>query len=69
MHNYSNPTILKHFSKDNCIEISSFSNHNLAIDTDGLVYSWGKGEHGRLGHGDISMKTVPTVIERLRSHR
>lgn len=41
----------------------------MAIDTDGLVYSWGKGDNGRLGLGDATMKIVPTIVEKLRTHR
>ena len=26
--------------------------HNLAISADGAIWSWGGGDHGKLGHGD-----------------
>ena len=29
------------------------ADHFLALTTDGDVYSWGSGEGGRLGHGDL----------------
>ena len=27
------------------------------------LYTWGRGGHGRLGHGDQNDKLVPTVVE------
>jgi hypothetical protein len=32
----------------------------------GEVYTWGKGANGRLGHGDIADRKVPTLVEALR---
>ncbi|KAK5650580.1 hypothetical protein RI129_001609 [Pyrocoelia pectoralis] len=39
--------------------------HFLALTKDKLVYSWGNGDNGRLGHGDTLPKDDPTVIEAL----
>lgn len=39
--------------------------HYMALDKDGVVYSWGNGDGGRLGHGDTVAKDEPTVIEAL----
>lgn len=36
---------------------------------DGDVYSWGRGEFGRLGHGDTDTKSHPHVIEALVGHK
>ncbi|XP_050303138.1 E3 ubiquitin-protein ligase HERC2 [Anthonomus grandis grandis] len=39
--------------------------HFMALDKEGIVYSWGKGDGGRLGHGDTLSKDEPTPIEAL----
>ena len=45
----------------------SFVVHPL-ID-DGAVYTWGRGDDGRLGHGDNGWKYVPRVVEALEGQR
>ncbi|XP_033111225.1 E3 ubiquitin-protein ligase HERC2-like [Anneissia japonica] len=39
--------------------------HCLALSSDGLVYSWGNGDGGRLGHGNINSYERPTLITSL----
>ncbi|XP_025832237.1 E3 ubiquitin-protein ligase HERC2 [Agrilus planipennis] len=39
--------------------------HLLALTKDGIVYSWGNGDSGRLGHGDALAREEPTIIELL----
>lgn len=63
------PTICPKFSTSNCMEISCFSSHNLCIDTEGAVYSWGKGEQGRLGTGKVEQVTLPKLIEPLQTYK
>jgi alpha-tubulin suppressor-like RCC1 family protein len=36
--------------------------YTAAADCDGLLYTWGAGENGRLGHGDASDRISPTVV-------
>jgi alpha-tubulin suppressor-like RCC1 family protein len=36
--------------------------HNVALATDGSVYSWGWNGYGALGDGTTTARTVPTVI-------
>ena len=43
--------------------VSAGGYHSLAQDTDGGVWTWGRGEWGRLGHGDASDALVPTRVE------
>lgn len=33
-------------------QIACGSGHTVALTTEGEVYSWGRGDDGRLGHGD-----------------
>lgn len=36
------------------------------IEEEGEVYTWGRGDDGRLGHGDNGWKFVPRLVEELR---
>ena len=39
--------------------------HTACIDEDGETYTWGKGEYGRLGHGDEVDRSSPKVVNGL----
>lgn len=45
------------------VEIAAGARHNVALDEDGLVWTWGQGEYGRLGNGDSSDSTEPEPLE------
>lgn len=36
--------------------------HTLALTDDGLVYSWGDGDYGKLGHGNCATLKSPKLI-------
>ncbi|KAG8223094.1 hypothetical protein J437_LFUL002042, partial [Ladona fulva] len=36
--------------------------HSLALTEDGQVYSWGDGDYGKLGHGNLSIQKLPKPI-------
>jgi alpha-tubulin suppressor-like RCC1 family protein len=40
--------------------------HTIALSEQGVVYSWGLGANGRLGHDDALNRVVPTRIDALR---
>ncbi|KAJ6813091.1 uncharacterized protein M6B38_145385 [Iris pallida] len=46
-------------------EISSGAFHVAALTTKGKVYTWGKGDNGRLGLGDTRDRSCPTLVEAL----
>lgn len=46
---------------DNVVSISATAQNNAAIRADGLAYSWGSDDSGRLGHGAISGYTCPST--------
>ncbi|KAL2521966.1 Regulator of chromosome condensation (RCC1) family with FYVE zinc finger domain [Forsythia ovata] len=50
-------------------EISSGSYHIAALTSRGNVYTWGKGDHGQLGLGDIKDRNLPTLVEALRGRQ
>lgn len=39
--------------------------HCLALDVNGLCYTWGRNEKGQLGHGDLVDRSSPTVLEKV----
>ncbi|XP_020707195.2 E3 ubiquitin-protein ligase HERC2 isoform X3 [Athalia rosae] len=55
------------FSEAPVIMIASHADgkHYLALTQDNLVYSWGNGDGGRLGHGDNASYDEPKIIEAL----
>lgn len=43
--------------------------HSLALSDRGLLYSWGQGSHGQLGHGDAHTESAPRRVGSLRGTR
>jgi alpha-tubulin suppressor-like RCC1 family protein len=44
------------------VKVAGGSEHSLALDSTGQVYSWGHGEGGLLGHGDCTTQKSPLLI-------
>ena len=42
--------------------------HSLALGADGLVYTWGAGGFGELGHAELVHASTPRPVEALRRH-
>lgn len=59
------PTLVKSIEKFKVTQIASGANHVLALTPSHGVWSWGSGDGGRLGHGDITDRLEPTRIESL----
>ena len=51
------------------VAVSAGSRHGLAITTDGSVWSWGFGLHGRLGHGNEQSQMLPKKVEPFAGQR
>lgn len=47
-------------------EISCGAYHVAVLTSRNEVYTWGKGANGRLGHGDIEDRKMPTLVEALK---
>lgn len=52
-----------------CRAIGCGSEHQLAATDDGRVFSWGRGDGGRLGHGDERNCDRPRLIDALSGFR
>lgn len=49
-------------------QIACGSGHTVVLVEDGEVYTWGRGDDGRLGHGDNGWKYVPRLVEKLQRY-
>ena len=44
------------------VQVAAGDSHSMALTATGGLYSWGKGDHGQLGHGDKENLAVPRVV-------
>jgi E3 ubiquitin-protein ligase HERC1 len=45
------------------VQVSAGYRHSAAVTADGLLFTWGEGDFGRLGHGDSQFRFVPTLVK------
>ena len=43
--------------------------HTIALSWNGEVFTWGNGGLGRLGHGDLNNRNVPTKVQNLSKEK
>ncbi|ONK71345.1 uncharacterized protein A4U43_C04F7520 [Asparagus officinalis] len=53
-------------STESVKDVACGSYHVAILTTRGEVYTWGKGANGRLGHGDLEDRKIPTLVENLK---
>jgi len=63
------PKKVEAFSGQRVVAVSAGGNHSLALTADGAVWSWGRGDNGRLGHGDTQEQLQPKKVEALVGQR
>ena len=64
------PTLISKLSKKHLVvQIAVGSTYSAAVTAAGELYTWGRGNYGRLGHGSSEDQIVPTVVAGLRGHR
>ena len=57
------PKKIEAFTGQRVVAASAGTYHSLATTADGAVFTWGKGDHGCLGHGeDLSNQLLPKQI-------
>jgi len=44
------------------VQVSAYQDHALALDSDGGVWSWGRGHRGQLGDGTMSDRSTPSPL-------
>lgn len=47
------------------VHVSAGYHHSAAVTDTGLLYTWGEGDHGRLGHGDLKSRLTPNLVTEL----
>eukprot|EP00531_Pseudo-nitzschia_arenysensis_P014444 CAMPEP_0116127674 /NCGR_PEP_ID=MMETSP0329-20121206/6962_1 /TAXON_ID=697910 /ORGANISM="Pseudo-nitzschia arenysensis, Strain B593" /LENGTH=626 /DNA_ID=CAMNT_0003621781 /DNA_START=253 /DNA_END=2133 /DNA_ORIENTATION=- len=43
--------------------------HSVALTSKGKIYTWGNGDHGKLGHGSGRKVSIPNVVDNLKDYR
>lgn len=61
--------MIKLLSGKQVTQISCGSTYSAAITGSGELYTWGRGNYGRLGHGTSDDVSEPTMVKGLRGHR
>ena len=58
------PRVIETFGRVGVAKIAAGGWHSAAVTAGGLLYTWGRGEYGRLGHGDdCKDKVVPQLVD------
>ncbi|XP_042495215.1 protein RCC2 homolog isoform X1 [Macadamia integrifolia] len=57
------PRAIASLSGDTIVKVACGTNHTVAVDSEGFVYTWGFGGYGRLGHREQKDEWVPRRIE------
>ncbi|XP_075214876.1 uncharacterized protein LOC142320775 [Lycorma delicatula] len=62
------PRLIEALKSKRIREIACGSSHSTAITSSGELYTWGLGEYGRLGHGDMLTQLKPKLVKALLGH-
>lgn len=60
------PCLVEEIVGENVVQVACGSYHVAVLTIKSEVFTWGKGANGRLGHGDIEDRKIPTLVEALR---
>ena len=60
---YSSPQPIEFLGSQIITSIACGWQHTMALTQTGQVFSWGYGEDGQLGHGNINDSLIPKLIE------
>lgn len=59
---YERPRLVLGLKSKRIRDIACGSAHSAAISSSGELYTWGLGDYGRLGHGDLVTQTKPKMV-------
>ncbi|KFM56578.1 E3 ubiquitin-protein ligase HERC2, partial [Stegodyphus mimosarum] len=59
---YEKPRLILALKSKRIRDIACGSAHSAAISSSGELYTWGLGDYGRLGHGDLVTQTKPKMV-------
>ncbi|CAA6673484.1 unnamed protein product [Spirodela intermedia] len=57
------PKAIAAFSGKTVVKVACGTNHTVAADSSGFVYTWGFGGYGRLGHREQKDEWVPRLVD------
>ncbi|XP_020245263.1 protein RCC2 isoform X2 [Asparagus officinalis] len=57
------PRAISAFSEKTVVKVACGTNHTVAVDSDGFLYTWGNGGYGRLGHREQKDEWTPRLVE------
>eukprot|EP00339_Tiarina_fusa_P026374 CAMPEP_0117080634 /NCGR_PEP_ID=MMETSP0472-20121206/56880_1 /TAXON_ID=693140 ORGANISM="Tiarina fusus, Strain LIS" /NCGR_SAMPLE_ID=MMETSP0472 /ASSEMBLY_ACC=CAM_ASM_000603 /LENGTH=577 /DNA_ID=CAMNT_0004808331 /DNA_START=392 /DNA_END=2125 /DNA_ORIENTATION=+ len=63
------PTLVQALEGVFVSQITCGWSHSVALTSKGRVYTWGNGDHGKLGHGSGRKVSVPNVVDKLKDYR
>ena len=67
MSNSNLPLFIAALEGQRVVSIAAGSAHSIALTDEGVIYTWGKGDLGRLGHGAGGHEILPREVQ-LSSH-
>ncbi|KAF5809263.1 putative chromatin remodeling & transcriptional activation HMG family [Helianthus annuus] len=62
------PTAIASFADETIVNVACGSNHTVAVDSKGYVYTWGFGGYGRLGHREQKDEFTPRRVDVFTKH-
>jgi len=62
------PRAIATFSGKTVVKVACGTNHTVAVDSSGFVYTWGFGGYGRLGHREQKDEWQPRLVEIFQKH-
>ncbi|XP_015429351.1 PREDICTED: LOW QUALITY PROTEIN: E3 ubiquitin-protein ligase HERC2 [Dufourea novaeangliae] len=65
---YDEPKLIEALVDKNITFITCGSTYSAALTSNGELYTWGRGNYGRLGHGNSEDVTVPMLVTGLNGH-
>lgn len=63
------PTLVRSLVDKLVVQVTCGWSHTVALTDTGEVFTWGNGDHGKLGHNDTNKVTVPKMVEVLATKR
>mmetsp|Transcript_35801 Transcript_35801/g.55083 ORF Transcript_35801/g.55083 Transcript_35801/m.55083 type:complete len:595 (+) Transcript_35801:211-1995(+) len=66
--NKTKPTLVQALEGIFISQITCGWSHSVALTNKGRVYTWGNGDHGKLGHGSGRKMSTPQLVEKLKDH-
>jgi RCC1 and BTB domain-containing protein len=64
------PTLVEvPLERKHVVQVACGWNYSMVLTSEGLLYSWGSGEDGRLGHGSEHDYCIPSLVESLMFYK